>query len=147
MMFLFRRTERTGGKTMAEFQSLEEARAFFRKDRYALESGVTLAELGEGTSVCRCALTEHHRNAEGGVMGGAIFTLMDFAFATASSNLHRPTVAQQVSLNYLSAPRGETLTARAKCRKNGHTSCVYQVDVTDDQGRDVAQAVFTGFKL
>ena len=80
-------------------------------------------------------------------MGGAIFTLMDFAFATASSNLHRPTVAQQVSLNYLSAPRGETLTARAKCRKNGHTSCVYQVDVTDDQGRDVAQAVFTGFKL
>ena len=80
-------------------------------------------------------------------MGGAIFTLMDFAFATASSNVHRPTVAQQVSINYLSAPKGSRLIARAACRKDGRTSCVYQVNVEDDQGRDVAQAVFTGFKL
>ena len=132
---------------MSQFQSLEEARVFFQQDRYATENGITLDEYTKDGSVCSVELTNRHRNAEGGVMGGAIFTLMDFAFATASSNLHRPTVAQQVSLNYLSAPRGETLTARAKCRKNGHTSCVYQVDVTDDQGRDVAQAVFTGFKL
>ena len=132
---------------MATFTSIEEARTFFSGDRYAVESGITLEELPEGGSVCAMALTEHHRNAEGGVMGGAIFTLMDFAFATASSNVHRPTVAQQVSINYLSAPKGSRLIARAACRKDGRTSCVYQVNVEDDQGRDVAQAVFTGFKL
>ena len=132
---------------MATFANIEEARDFFSGDRYAVESGITLEELPEGGSVCAMRLTAHHRNAEGGVMGGAIFTLMDFAFATASSNVHRPTVAQQVSINYLSAPKGSRLIARAACRKDGRTSCVYQVNVEDDQGRDVAQAVFTGFKL
>jgi len=132
---------------MAEFANLEEARAFFRNDRYAAESGITLEELDEGGSLCSLEISGLHRNAEGGIMGGAIFTLMDFAFATASSQIHRPTVAQQVSVNFLSAARGSRLFARAKCRKDGRTSCVYQVDVTDDSGRDIAQAVFTGFKL
>ena len=132
---------------MAEFANLEEARAFFSGDRYAAESGIILEELEEGVSLCSLTLSGMHRNAEGGVMGGAIFTLMDFAFATASSHVHRPTVAQQVSVNFLSAARGSRLFARAKCRKDGRTSCVYQVDVTDDLGRDIAQAVFTGFKL
>ena len=132
---------------MSTFANMEEARAFFAGDRYAADTGIVLQELPEGGSVCTLTLTDAHRNAEGGIMGGAIFTLMDFTFATASSNMHRPTVAQQVSLNYLNAPRGDRLTARAECRKDGRTSCVYQVSVTDDQGRDIAQAVFTGFKL
>lgn len=132
---------------MAEFRTLEEARAFFELDRFATENNITLEELEEGRSVCRLALGFRHRNAEGGVMGGAILTLIDFAFATAASNTHRPTVAQQVSMNFLNAPRGKVLTAEAVCRKDGRTSCVYQVNVTDDLGRDVAQAVMTGFKL
>ena len=80
-------------------------------------------------------------------MGGAIFTLIDFAFAAASSAVHRPTVVQQASVNFLNAARGGVLTARASCRKDGRTSCVYTVDVTDDAGRDVASATMTGFKL
>ena len=132
---------------MAEFRTLGEAREFFEKDRFATENDITLEELGEGRSVCRLRLGSRHRNAEGGVMGGAILTLMDFAFATAASNTHRPTVAQQLSMNFLSAVRGTVLTAEAVCRKDGRTSCVYQINVTDDLGRDIAQAVMTGFKL
>ncbi len=132
---------------MATFESLEAARAYFEGDRFALENGVTLDEIGEGLAVCSLTLGKRHRNAEGGVMGGAIFTLMDLAFAAAANDIHRPTVAQQVSLNFLSGSRGARLTATAKCRKDGRTSCVYQVDVSDDLGRDIAQAVVTGFKL
>ena len=132
---------------MAAFQSLEEARSFFRQDRFAAENGITLEALAEGESVCSVLLTSRHRNAEGGVMGGVMLTLVDFAFATAASNMHRPTVAQQVSMSFLSAPRGTRLTAKASCRKDGRTSCVYNVDVTDDLGRDIAQATVTGFKL
>ena len=80
-------------------------------------------------------------------MGGAILTLIDFAFASAACNVHRPTVAQQISMNFLNAPKGSALTARASCRKDGRTSCVYQVDIKDDLGRDIAQAVVTGFKI
>ena len=126
---------------------IEEAREFFSHDRFATENGITLEERDERHAVASLALAERHRNAHGGVMGGAIFTLADFAFAVAVNNVHRPTVAQQVSINYLSAPRGARLIARARQRRDGRTTCVYIVDVTDDTGRDVAQFVGTGYKL
>ena len=132
---------------MSTFSGLDEARTYFEGDRFALENGVTIDALGEGSAVCSLALSPRHRNADGGVMGGAIFTLIDLAFAAAANNVHRPTVAQQVSVNFLSGSRGASLTATAACRKDGRTSCVYNVDVTDDLGRDIAQAVITGFKL
>ena len=132
---------------MAQFQTLEEARAFFRKDLYAAENGIVLDAYTEDGSVCSVQLTDRHQNAEGGVMGGVMLTLIDFAFATAASNVHRPTVAQQISMNFLNPPRGTRLIARSSCRKNGRTSCVYHVDVKDDLGRDIAQAVVTGFKI
>ena len=132
---------------MSQFQSIEEARAFFRQDLYATENGIVLDSYTADGSVCSVVLTDHHRNAEGGVMGGVMLTLIDFAFATAACNVHRPTVAQQISMNFLNAPRGTKLTARSVCRKDGKTSCVYHVDITDDLGCDIAQAVVTGFKI
>ncbi len=129
------------------FESLDAARSFFSGDLYETESGIRIDELKDGNSACSFEITEHHRNADGGVMGGAIFTLIDFAFAVASTSVHHPTVAQQVSINYLNQPRGKKLTARAECRKDGRTSCVYIVNVTDDTGREIATALMTGFKL
>ena len=132
---------------MAIFQSTEEALLFFEGDKFATENGITLDELTQTGSVCSLILEDHHRNAEGGIMGGVIATLVDFAFATASSNIHRPTVAQQISINFLNASKGNKLTAISTCRKDGRNSCVYLVDVTDDLGRDIAQATVTGFKI
>ena len=132
---------------MATFRDIEEARAYFEGDRFAVENGMTLDELGEDWSVCSMAVTPGCRNANGGVMGGAIFTLADFAFAAACNNVHRPTVAQQVSVNFMSNTRGSRLIAKAKCRRDGRTTCVYNVDVVDDLGRDIAQFVGTGFKV
>ncbi len=132
---------------MAEFHSLEEARTFFEQDRFATENGMALDTLTEDGAVCSMTLTERHRNAEGAIMGGVIMTLIDFTFAAASCNAHRPTVAQQVSISFLNAARGNRLEARATCRKDGKNSCVYLVEVTDDLGREVAQALETGFKL
>lgn len=129
------------------FSSIDEARSFFRNDRYATESGMQIDEMGEGWSVCSFVIDEHHQNAQGGVMGGAIFTLMDFAYAVAASTIHRPTVMMQSSVSYLNAPKGKKLTARADCMKDGRTSCVYHVSTTDDTGRTIAQAIMTGFKL
>ena len=80
-------------------------------------------------------------------MGGAILALADFTFAVASNNAHRPSVAQQVSLNFLNASKGKQLISTASCLKSGRTSCVYVVNVKDDLGKDIAQAMFTGFKL
>ena len=80
-------------------------------------------------------------------MGGVIFTLADFALAITSNNIHHLSVAQQVSVNYLNAPKGERLIAKAKAKKNGRTTTIINVDVVDDTGRDVMQFTGTAFKL
>ena len=132
---------------MAVFGSIEEARAFFAMDRFAASNNMALEALTEDGAVCVMDITGRHMNAAGGLMGGAILALADFTFAVASNNAHRPTVAQQVSLNFLNASRGKRLTSAAYCVKNGRSSCVYRVEIKDDLGKDVAQAMFTGFKL
>ncbi len=132
---------------MGGFKDIEEAREYFSNDRFATENGMTLDELDAEHAVCSLTLSARHRNAYGGVMGGAIFTLADFAFAALTNDRERVTVAQQVSVNYLAAPKGERLVAKARWRKDGRTSCVVVVDVSDDSGRDVAQFVGTGFKV
>ena len=132
---------------MGSFKTIEEAREYFSRDRFATGNGMTLDELGDGRAVCSMTLGERHRNAYGGVMGGAIFTLADYAFAALTNDRERRAVAQQVSINYLSAPKGGRLIATATYRKDGRSSCVVNVDVTDDTGRDIAQFTGTGFKL
>jgi acyl-CoA thioesterase len=132
---------------MSTFNSIEEAREFFKDDKFATNSGVYLEELSEDYCVCSLKLNENHKNAVGGVMGGVMFTLADFSFAVLSNHLHKPTVAQQVSVNYLAAPKGEKLIAKAVCKKNGRSSSIINVDVVDDTGRDIIQFIGTGFKL
>ena len=132
---------------MARFTTIDEARAYFSCDKFATENGITLDELDEVHAVTSLTVGARHRNAFGGIMGGAIFTLADFAFAALTNDRERVTVAQQVSINYLSPAKGERLIATARYRKDGRTSCVVNVDVTDDTGRDIAQFIGTGFKL
>ena len=132
---------------MSGITGIDAARAYYEGDRFAVNAGITIDEVAPGYAVCHFDITPEHLNAENGVMGGAIFTLIDLAFAAAANGIHLPTVAQQVSMNFLSGSRGATLTATARCRKDGRTTGVYNVDVVDDLGRDIAQAVVTGYKL
>lgn len=132
---------------MEEFKTMDDAREYFSRDRFATENGMTIDELDESHAVTSMEIGDRHRNAFGGVMGGAIFTLADFAFAALTNDRSHVTVAQQVSISYLSPAKGGRLVARARYRKDGRSSCVVNVDVSDDTGRDVAQFVGTGFKL
>ncbi|HAB93486.1 MAG TPA: phenylacetic acid degradation protein [Lachnospiraceae bacterium] len=132
---------------MGTFKTLEEVREHFRNDRFATENGMEVDEFGENYCRCSVRLTERHKNAYGGVMGGVIFTLADFALAVVANNIHCLSVAQQVSINYLSAPKGTVLYADAECIKNGRTTSTIQVKVSDDTGRDVALFVGSVFKL
>ena len=132
---------------MATFSSVQEAIEYFKNDKFAYNNGMSLVDLSEDFSLCSMELDDRHLNANGGIMGGVIFTLADLAFAALSNNIHRPTVAQQVSINYLAAPKGKTLIAKAEIVKAGRTSTIIQVTVTDDEGRKVALFTGTGFKL
>ena len=132
---------------MGIFKTLDERREFFKGDKFATNSGMYIEDATDEYCICSVEVNDNHKNAYGGVMGGAIFTLADLAFAAFTNNLHHPTVAQQVSINYLNAPKGKKIFAKATMIKNGRTSMIVNVDVTDDTGRDVAKFIGTGFKL
>jgi len=132
---------------MGTFSTVEEAREHFKKDKFASSAGMQIDDMTENTSLCSMLLTEAHKNAYGGVMGGVIFTLADFAFAVVANQIHNLSVASQVSINYLSAPRGEKLIAKAKSIKEGRTTTIITVEVYDDTGRYVALFTGTAFKL
>ena len=133
---------------MSTFNSIEEAREYFKGDKYAAASGITIDSLTNDRCVCGMDIIDgYHCNAAGGVMGGAIFTLADFAFAVAANNRHRLTVAISANVNFMSAPKGKRLTASAVCIKDGATTCVYDVDIYDDTGRSVAKLICTGYKI
>ncbi len=132
---------------MGTFNTIEEVRDFFKNDRFAANAGMQIDDYGDDSCTCSVVLTDDHKNAYGGVMGGAIFTLADLAFAVTANNIHSLSVAQQVSINYLSAPKGSKLIARSKCLKDGKTTSVITVMVSDDTGREVALFTGTAFKL
>ena len=74
---------------MATFSSVQEAEEYFKNDKFAYSNGMSLVDLGEDFSVCRMDLDDRHLNANGGIMGGVIFTLADLAFAALSNNIHK----------------------------------------------------------
>ena len=111
------------------------------------KDGAVIREAKPGYAVCTMEVTPEHLNANGSVMGGAIFTLADFAFAAASNVGEMHFVAVTSSIEYMRAAKGEgTLTATARCRKNGRSFGFFEITVTDDTGREVAVVSTTGYQ-
>lgn len=128
---------------------INSVRKRFEKDRFATTlCGIEPLSAEKGHAVCRMAITEDHRNAMGAVMGGAIYTLCDFAYAVASNGEDSaPSVTLSSSISFLATPRGRVLLAEATCLKDGRRIGCYRVDVTDETGLVVAAALFDGCKL
>lgn len=119
---------------------LEHVREVFRDDRFATEAcGCRIDEVGEGYAVCSFELAPIHYNAAGGVMGGAIFTLADFALAIVSNVHETPTVSISNNIDFISAAKGTCLIARCETDRSGRSVGFYTVTVTDDLGNLVAK--------
>lgn len=131
-----------------ENASLEEVQAVFRNDRFATDAcGCRVVEAARGHAVCEFDITPGHHNEKGGVMGGAIFTVADLAFAVASNVGEDVTVSVASSIEFMSAARGERLIATADVDKNGRTLAFYNCLVTDELGTPVARVTQTCMHL
>lgn len=119
---------------------LEDIQREFANDRFATQAaGCTVVEGGHGHAVCEMELTDRHRNGMDSVMGGAIFTLADFALAIASNVGQPPTVSVNHSIDFFRATKGSKLIAHAHCDKEGRSLTFFTVDVSDDLGKDIAR--------
>ena len=126
---------------------LDEVRALFANDRFATEAcGCRVVEASRGHAVCEFDITDGHRNAQGGVMGGAIFTLADFALAIGCNIGENPTVSVSNTIEYFSAAKGSKLIATCEADKSGRSLGFYTVEVADDLGTPVAKMTATCFR-
>lgn len=126
--------------------TIDEVRELFSNDRFATENGAVIDEIGTHYAKCSLQLTKRHRNALGAVMGGASFTLADFAFAVASNWENPGVVSLSSNVTYLGAAKGERLIAEAVCVKNGRTTSYYRVEVSDELENLIAVVTTTGYR-
>ena len=124
---------------VTEHNSIEKIRNYFANDRFATKAQCVLIEGKVGYSVCEMPITPDHLNANGTVMGGAMFTLADFAMAVASNLDEKLTVAINCNIRFFSPAKGTKLIATCKADKAGRRIGFYTVDITDELGTYVAQ--------
>ena len=130
-----------------KIMTIDEVRERFSHDRFATVNGAVVDEIEEGYAKCSMVLNDTHRNALGAVMGGAIFTLADFAFAVASNWNKNPQVSLNASISFLGRAKGSKLIAVARKIKEGRKTCYYEVVVSDELGNQVAHMTSNGFAV
>jgi len=142
----------------AASSDLEKAREFFRNDVYATgTTGITIEETRPGHSVVSLQTDDRHTNAAGVVMGAVYTTMADFAFAVAANYdlavLRKApgecatTVTLSSSTSFLHSARGGRLTAEADCISDGGHTCVYEITVREETGREMARMTLQGYKI
>ena len=112
------------------------------QDQFASRNNIELLSVSPGYARTKMTLQPHHWNGLGTVMGGAIFTLADYAFAAASNSYGTVAVAINVSISFLKAAKTGILYADARELSKNFKLASYAVDVKDDAGDLVA--VFQG---
>jgi acyl-CoA thioesterase len=121
---------------------MDDIRSRMEGDRFARHAGIELVAVSPGHATARLGVQPHHLNGLGGVQGGAIFTLADFAFA-AAANSHGPlAVAVNVSITFMKGVTAGTLTAEARELALNPKLGTYSVEVRTEEGQLVA--VFQG---
>jgi acyl-CoA thioesterase len=128
-------------------KDIEKIREYFKNDLFATEAtGAIIEDAHKNYAKCTLELRPEHRNAMGGVMGGAIYTLADYAFAIAANVGNPPTVSVSGQITFLGATKGSKLIAETRCLHSGRSGCAFTVDVSDNLGNDVASVTIYGFR-
>lgn len=125
-----------------------EAKKIFSKDKFATDqTDIKIQKITEDKVQCSLLIQDKHKNAMGGVMGGVFFTLADFVFAIATNYKKVPTVSTSAQINFLGQPKGKQLIGESICIKDGKSTCLYEVKITDELGTNVSLAIINGMKL
>ena len=116
------------------------AAAMLAKEGTGPAWGVTIDAAEAGHSRIRMTLRDDMLNGHGTAHGGMIFALADTAFAYACNSANERAVAAHASITFIDAAQGgETLIAEARERAKKGRSGVYDVSVTTEDGRLVAE--------
>jgi acyl-CoA thioesterase len=125
----------------AHAQQLAElaGKTMYDRDPASQRLGMTLDEIRPGYARMSMRVREDMLNGHGTCHGGYIFMLADSAFAFACNSHNFNTVGAGCSIDYLSPGReGDLLTAQAQEQALSGKTGVYDIVVTNQEGRKVA---------
>ena len=125
----------------------EAIRRKVENEPYAAKLGLRLRVLDAGYSLVEMVLTPEMDNIFGMAHGGAIFSLIDEAFQTASNSHGTVSVALQVSISYLKPPAaGSTLFAEAKEVSRSRSGSHYEISVRDEKNDLIATSLAMAYR-
>ena len=113
----------------------ECAKAMFARDRASQKLGMNIESVAPGKAVLTMTVTCDMIQGHGSCHGGYLFTLADSAFAFACNSY----LASGCSIDYMyGAKEGDRLTATAEEQARGGRTGVYDITLTNQDGRKVA---------
>jgi acyl-CoA thioesterase len=115
------------------------AEAMFAKDTASRDMGIAIEVSEAGSANARMEISAAMVNGLGVCHGGYIFALADTAFAFACNGYGRVTYAAAASIDFVRSARlGDRLLAEASEKYRGRSKGIYDVVVSDQEGRLVA---------
>lgn len=127
---------------LEDFLSRHRATALFEF------AGFRLLSHGGGLAEMECPVTEKTQNVNGDLHGGILALLIDEAGTVALASkdrLGRPGVTTDLNVTYVAPGRPPWVRAVARALRVGRTLGYVQVDVSDEEGKLVAQGRMTKF--
>ncbi len=119
---------------------------FFKRDRFAMNAGVDLLEVGNGYAKARMRVTPEHLNGGGVCQGGALFTLADLACAAAMNSHLVLTLGTSANITFVANVSEGYVYAEAH-ELVDHPKMPYcEVRVTDETGRLLAIFTSSGYR-
>ncbi len=120
-----------------------------RKDNGFIKyMGIEYLECGPGRAAGRLRLDDKVKNPFGMAHGGCLFSLADTIAGTAAMTRGNYVTTLAASVEYLRPGQNtEFIYANAEEIKNGKTISVYDVYITDDNGKKLAKVTLSFYKL
>ena len=118
---------------------LDEIFKKVENEPYANKLGMKLSKLDHGYSLVEMRFTEDIANIFGMAHGGAIFSLVDEAFETASNSHGTVALALNVNISYLQSPSvGDIIYAEAREINKSNKISNYAIEVKNDRNELIA---------
>lgn len=122
-------------------ENMDKVRAQLAKDTFARLNKIEVTEIKPGFARAMMEVGPEHLNSLYITHGGAVFALVDMAFAAASNSHGIISVALNISINFLKATiQGQRLIATATEDKLTNRTGLYRIVVEDEAGDMVALA-------
>lgn len=120
------------------FNSIDDIREYFKRDKFAVFLGFVIEEGEPGRSKVSVKVTNDHLNGADLVHGGFTFTFCDFAGAVATNSYGFISLSINSNISYYNAPKCNELiavaTEVARSRRLSHIT----VQVFDNCGTHIA---------